>query len=391
MSDESTGRNRTGASISPGTATAAVRTKGLARPKPTRYALVGSGWRSSVYLRLAYVLPELFEVTGVVTRRPESGEQVERDFGVPTFRTVEELLAQQKPDFVVLSVPWPLTPELTRTLVGADMPVLAETPPAPDLEGMRALWSDVGSSGLVQVAEQYALMPLHAARLALTREGLIGTPGSVQVSSTHLYHVVAMMRSFLGVGIEPTTVLSQAFSAPLIDPITPAGWTHDREPKPARTILSTVDFGGDRMGLYDFTDNQWWNPVRPDHLTVRGSTGEIHDETVVRMLDDTTPVTSRIERAVTGLGMNYEGTDLTALTFEGRVVFRNLFEGGRLSDDDIGTAELLSQTGAWTRGDGDAPYPLAQGMHDHHVGIAMEESVKTGAAVHTGDEPWSAA
>jgi predicted dehydrogenase len=377
-----------GASISLGTGTAAVRTKGLTRPEPTRYALVGSGWRSSVYLRLAYVLPELFEVTGVVTRREESGERVERDFGTPTFRTVEELLAQQKPDFVVLSVPWPLTPELTRTLVRADVPVLAETPPAPDLDGMRALWTDVGSSGLVQVAEQYPLMPLHAARLTLAREGLIGTPGSVHVSSTHLYHVVALMRSFLGVGIEPTTVLSQAFHAPLVDPITPAGWTHDLEPKRARTILSTVDFGSDRMGLYDFTDNQWWNPVRPDHLTVKGSIGEIHDESVVRMLDDTTPITSRIERAVTGIGMNYEGTDLTHLSFEGKVVFRNRFEGGRLSDDDIGTAELLSRTGAWTRGEGPAPYPLAEGMHDHHVGIAMEESAKTGTPVHTGEEPW---
>lgn len=375
--------------VSPGTGTAAVGTKGIARPAPTRYALVGSGWRSSVYLRLAYVLPELFEVTGVVARRAESGERVEQEFGVPTFRTVEELLAHRRPEFVVLSVPWPLTPELTRTLVRADVPVLAETPPAPDLDGMRALWSDVGSSGLVQVAEQYALMPLHAARLALTRAGVIGTPGSVHVSSTHLYHVVALMRSFLGAGIGPTTVASQAFSAPLVDPITPAGWTHDLTPKPARTILSTVDFGDDRMGLYDFTDNQWWNPVRPDHLTVRGSIGELHDETVVRMVDETTPVTSRIERAVTGIGMNYEGTDLTHLSFEGRVVFRNAYEGGRLSDDDIGTAELLSRTGAWSRGEGPAPYPLAEGMHDHHVGIAMEQALETGGPVCTGEEPWS--
>jgi predicted dehydrogenase len=380
---------REGASISAGTGTAAVRTKGLERPAPTRYALVGSGWRSSVYLRLAYVLPDLFEVTGVVTRREESGTRVEQEFGVPTFRTIEELLAQQQPEFVVLSVPWPLTPELTTTLVRADVPVLAETPPAPDLEGMRALWREVGPSGLVQVAEQYALMPLHAARLTLTREGLIGVPGSVHVSSTHLYHVVAMMRAFLDVRIEPARVLSQAFHAPLVDPITPAGWTHDLEPKRARTILSTVDFGDDRMGLYDFTDNQWWNPVRPDHLTVRGSTGEIHDESVVRMLDDTTPARSVLERAVTGHGMNYEGTDLTHLSFEGRVVFRNRFEGGRLSDDEIGTAELLSRTGAWTRGEGPAPYPLADGMHDHAVGIAMEESLTTGAVVQVGEEPWS--
>ena len=376
--------------VSPAVTTASVRTRGIDRPARSRYAVIGSGWRSSVYLRLAHLLPDVFETTAVLTRRPESAERVEREFGVPTHRTVEELLAADRPDFVVLSVPWPVTPELTRTLVAAGVPVLAETPPAPDLDGMRSLFSDVGASGLVQVAEQYAFMPLHAARLALTREGVIGTPGSVQISSTHLYHVVAMMRAFLGVEREPTAVASRTFTAPLVDPITPQGWTHDLEQKPARTIVSTIDFGGDRMGLYDFTDNQWWNPVRPDHLTVRGSTGEIHDETVVRMVDATTPVTSRIERAATGTGMNYEGLDLTHLSFDGRPVFRNRFAGAALSDDDIGTAELLARTGAWTRQEGPAPYPLADGMHDHHVGIAIEEAAESGEVVRTGEEPWTA-
>ena len=367
------------------------RTTGPGRHAPTRYAVVGAGWRSSVYLRLAALLPDAFEVTGVVTRRAEPGDRIASEFGVPAFRTIEALLADRRPDFVVLSVPWPVTPELMRTLVAADVRVLAETPPAPDLDAMRSLWSDVGASGLVQVAEQYPLMPLHAARLALVREGLVGAPGSVHVSSTHLYHVVALMRGLLGAGIEPTVVDARTFHAPLVDPITPAGWTHDPAPKRARTILSTIDFGGDRTGLYDFTDNQWWNPVRPDHLTVRGSIGEIHDETVVRMLDDTTSVTSRIERAITGVGMNYEGSDLAHLSFEGRIVVRNAFRGAALSDDDLGTAELLAATGAWARGEGPAPYPLAEGMHDHHVGIAMEESAASGTTVRTGEEPWSTA
>jgi hypothetical protein len=86
--------------------------------------------------------------------------------------------------------------------------------------------------------------------------------------------------------------------------------------------------------------------------------------------------------------MNYEGTDLTHLSFEGRVVFRNRFEGGRLSDDEIGVAELLAATGAWARGEGPAPYPLAQGLHDHRVGLAVEEAARTGTAVVVADEPW---
>jgi len=58
----------------------------------------------------------------------------------------------------------------------------------------------VGASGLVQVAEQYHLMPSHASRLALARSGAIGTVTSVQISSTHAYHAVALIRAYLGAG-----------------------------------------------------------------------------------------------------------------------------------------------------------------------------------------------
>jgi hypothetical protein len=42
-----------------------------------------------------------------------------------------------------------------RAAVELEGPGLCETPPAPDLEGLRSLWAAVGASGLVQVAEQY--------------------------------------------------------------------------------------------------------------------------------------------------------------------------------------------------------------------------------------------
>ena len=52
-------------------------------------------------------------------------------------------------------------------LVESGVHVLSETPPAPDLDGLRKLWVQVGGRDLVQVAEQYLLMPGHAARREL--------------------------------------------------------------------------------------------------------------------------------------------------------------------------------------------------------------------------------
>src|SRR4051812_27160965 len=209
--------------------------------------------------------PGSFRVTGVVSRSRTEFE------GVPVFRTLDEL---PRADFVIASVPWAVMPDATRELVARGVHTLAETPPAPDLDGLRALWADVGASGLVQVAEQYLLMPAHAARLAVVREGTIGKPTSVQVSSTHLHHAASMIRRLLDVGFEPATVTARSFTAPVADPVSFDGWHGDVQPAPRTTTLATLDFGG-RMGLYDFTDNQWWNPLRARRIVVRGTTGEL--------------------------------------------------------------------------------------------------------------------
>jgi predicted dehydrogenase len=354
----------------------------------TRFAVVGSGWRGRFFLRLAAALPDRLRATGVVTRGADAGSRVREEWGVPDFRSAADLLAHDRPDYVVVAVPWPATPVATRELVALGVPVLAETPPAPDLDGLRALWAEVGGSGLVQVAEQYLLMPGHAARLAIVHSGLIGQPTSVQVSSTHLYHAVSMMRGLLGVGYRPATVHARAFTAPLVDPLTPDGWTGDEHPKPARTTLATVDFDG-AVGLYDFTDNQWWNPLRTRRIVVRGSRGELVDDRVVRMADASTPVESVLLRRQTGWDLNLEGLDLKHISLDGAVVYRNPFVGSGLSDDDLAVADIAERTGAWARGEAPPPYPLAEGCQDHLISLAIEESTATGAAVTTTAEDWA--
>src|SRR5437764_7651810 len=160
---------------------------------PVRYAIVGRGWRARFFLRLAALMPDRFAVTAVLTR-PE-----DPSLGVPTVRDLDALV-RDRPDFVITSVPWDANPGYVAALVDRGLPVLSETPPAPDLAGLRALWARVGASGLVQVAEQYLLLPGHAARLSLVSGGIIGTPTSAQLSSTHGYHAVSVLRGMLAVG-----------------------------------------------------------------------------------------------------------------------------------------------------------------------------------------------
>jgi predicted dehydrogenase len=278
---------------------------------------------------------------------------------------------------------------MVEALVERGLRVLSETPPAPDLDGLRRLWASVGERRMVQVAEQYLLLPDHAARLAVMRSGLIGEPTSAQVSSTHLYHAVSMIRGMLGAGCGPVEVSARAFTAPLIAPLDRVEGWRDLEPEPTVTTLATLDFGG-RVGLYDFTDGQWWNPLRSRRIVVRGSRGELVDDRVIRMADPRTPMESALRRRQTGRDLNLEGFDLDHIGFDGEVVYRNPFAGARLSDEEIAIASILEATGRWSRDEGEAPYPLAEACQDHLLGLAISESASTGLPVTTATEAWAA-
>ena len=349
-----------------------------------KIAVIGAGWRAQFYLRLAVAMPEQFEVVGWVTRQ-------ERDefLAVPRYGSVADLLSNVAPDFAITAVSWDADPELVIELVQAGIPVLSETPPAADEAGLRALWEAVGNSDFVQVAEQYPLLPMHAARLAVVDSGVIGEVGSVQVSSTHGYHAVALMRAFLGADFEPVTVSAKSFVAPLADPLDRAGWKKDQAAKPAATVIATIDFADGKSGVYDFTDNQWHNQLRHRRLLVRGSLGEVMDDKVTRLIAPDAITTSELQRYQQGHDLNLDGHDTEHVSFDGQVVYRNPFVGLRLMDEEIAIASLMVQMSNWVSGNGSAPYPLAQACQDHLVALAIDKSIETGAPVETTKGPWA--
>ncbi len=324
---------------------------------------------------------EKVECVGAVVRS-------QRPFPVPTFGSLVECVDAVHPDFVLTAVPWPTTPGFVIEAVDRGLPVLAETPPAPDLEGLPSLWATVGDSHLVQVAEQYLLMPSHASRAALVRTGAIGEPTQVQVSSTHQYHAVSLIRGLLGVGRGPVTVRAVKLEAPLVDPLTKAGWTDDPDPHTVTNTIATLDFGLGRSGVYDFTDNQWHNQLRARRISVRGSAGELLNDEVVRMVAPRTLVSTPLVRRQTGYDMDLDGFDTDTITFGDEVLYRNPYPGRRWSDEEIAIGTLLDSTATWVRGEGPEPYPLAEGAQDHLIALAIEQAVATDRTVTTSEEAW---
>ena len=360
---------------------AAVRRGWRYRLPVTSFAMIGSGWRAQMFLKVARELGTV-RCGGVVARTP-------RRLDVPTFTSLDACLRELRVDFVLTATPSRATSVCIAEAVDRGLPVLAETPPAPDLDGLRALWSMVGASGLVQVAEQYAMMPSHAARAALVATGAIGTPTQVQVSSTQHYHAVSLIRGLLGADRGPVTVRATRFTAPLVNPLSRVGWTDDEEAHPTTTTIATLDFGDGRSGVYDFTEQQTRNQLRFRRLTVRGSAGELHDDVVVRMTGPRTLVHTPLVRRQTGYDLDLIGYDTEHISLGSEVLYRNPYPDRRWMDEEIAMATLLERTASWVRGEGPEPYPLAEGAQDQQVALAIDESAETDTTVTTSGEGWS--
>jgi predicted dehydrogenase len=350
----------------------------------TTFALAGFGFRAAALHRVAQALPELHCV-GAVVRAPQR-----RTLPVPAFAELGQCLRQARPDFLVTAVPAAANPPIITDAVARGLPVLAETPPAPDLPALRTLWAATGHSGLVQVAEQYLLMPTHAARLAAVRAGIIGTPTQVQVCSTQTYHAVSLIRGLLDAGHAPAVVRAVRTLAPLLDPLDRAGWTDDPQPKQATTTIATLDFGDGRSGLYDFTTGQTRNLLRFRRLLVRGTHGELRDDEIVHMPAPRTITVTPLLRRQSGHDLDLNGFDTQTITLGGQVLHRNRYLGHRFNDDEIATATLLEAMADWVRGAGPPPYPLAEGAQDHLLALAIEQAADTGRQITTTTEAWAA-
>lgn len=337
------------------------------------FAVIGSGFRSAIYWEVAAGLPGV-DCVGVVTRHP-------RALPVPAYDSVDALLRTHQVDFVVTCTTPAVTPRLIVESVGRGLPVLTETPPAWSADEIADLWRTVGAARLVQVAEQYHLMPLHAARIAAVQAGVVGRVGQVHVSSTQLYHAVSLLRRFLGVGVEGALVRAGHFVAALVNPLDRGGWTGDLEPHDATTTLATLDFGDGRSGLYDFTDNQTRNLLRTRRLLVRGSHGELSDETVVRLLDATTITRSAFSRRQTGHDLDQNGYASDHIALGEEIYWRNRWPLERWTDDELAVAELLTRMAAWVDGEGPEPYPLVEGCTDQLLALAITEAATTDKAV----------
>jgi predicted dehydrogenase len=354
---------------------------------PIRFGLIGGGWRAEFFTRIAAAMPERFQIVGVHLRDPAKAAAFGLRWTIPVCDTLEAL-ADLEPEFVVLSIGAAGHVDYARHLQALDLAILCETPAAFDLPSMIEIWQMVEQGLRLQVAEQYLFQPHHAARLALIAEGRLGRVSFARVSTAHGYHGVSLMRQFLGIGFEDVTIRARQFVSPAVQGASRAGPPLEEKIVDGTQTLAEFDFG-DRLGLFDFTDLQYWSYMRSHRVVIRGERGEIADNEVRYLQDFRTPVTDTIRRRDRGQGGDLDGYYLESLLLGGDTVFRHPFLRARLMDDEIAIATMLEQMGAYARGGSAEPYSFADAAQDQYLSLTMMEAAKSGEVIKTTRQPWA--
>ncbi|WP_438351219.1 Gfo/Idh/MocA family protein [Paenibacillus sp. FA6] len=357
--------------------------------KPITFSIIGGGgFRAQYYLRIAQALPEWFRVSGMVVRDEAKGKALEELWHVATYRSLEELLVNEQLDFVVLSVNPASAIDYMQQLAEQDIPVLAETPPAPDLEGLLNLHDKLTLQGArIQIAEQYQFHPIQEARETIIKSGQLGKVNQVTVSISQFYHAVSLIRKMLGVQFEEVSIRGMRFESEWVaGPNRSGPPTEDKLIKSERD-LAWLDFGG-KLGIYDFTKDQHRSWTRSNHLSIRGERGEIFDHRISIQDPSCTQIQMELKRINKGEYENAEGYFLKGIMAGERWVYENPFMPARLYDDEIAIAACLQKMADYVAG-GPEFYGLPEASQDHYIGMLIEQAIKSGETVMSVRQPWA--
>ncbi|MBR4910402.1 MAG: Gfo/Idh/MocA family oxidoreductase [Clostridia bacterium] len=290
------------------------------------FGIIGAGWRSEFYLRIAALCPERFKVCGVFIRNPQKREEFSKKYSVPIFDTLDGLLETDF-DFIVSCVSKQSINETAQMLADKGIPVLTETPV-----------TSKSLSGKIQVAEQFHFMPRNQAYKRIIESGILGDINQVQLSCCHDYHAASLIRFFLDINNEKPQKTEIKLTDRLNRYNSRAGLIEPTEVNAEQKIV-IFDFGK-KSAVYDFNYEQYFSDIRGTRIVIRGTNGEIVNDTVT-YLKDGLPCTFGLKRNCFGSEENLDGLSLLNITGNGNILYTNPFKNTRLSDEEIAIATCL--------------------------------------------------
>lgn len=341
-----------------------------------RFGVIGAGWRSEFFIKTAAMLPDVFQVSGVLLRDSLKAKAFSQKWKVKTFLDLEEFL-KARPEFVITAVSSDAAFDYNVELIKRGVATLSETPPGKDEEALKELWRVYKSYNTkFQVAEQYFLQPMWSAVMNIIQSELIGNVIGANISACHGYHGINLIRRILNIPIGNTLITGKRLRGNIISTCGRNG-----DEKTEKFINSSRDaailqFENGKWGIFDFEGEQYFSHIRSRRWTIYGDRGEISDTTVRYLKAINTPVKLNIDRIDTGINSNLEGYHHKCIMLGERKVYENQFAGVSFSDDEIAVAHCIWLMGQYVRGEIESFYSLEEAIHDSYLSLKLNEALE---------------
>jgi predicted dehydrogenase len=346
-----------------------------------RLIIIGYGWRSLFYYRIAKAMSERFTLVSWVLRTEERAREVAELYQVETTTDIPSALSYDH-DLVIVSVSAPNVEALLRTLFKKKETILCETSfTALPLETLNSLYLAYrNSESKLFIAEQYYRYPYYHSCYALTN--LLGPLTGVRSASLHDHHGTSIIRHFLGekgsnCSIQASCQTSWIIQTGKRDHIESKG-----ERVQTKRTVATMVFEDGKTGYFDFADMQYHSCIRSSHFSLFGERGEIVDDTLHYLNEENEGISQRLERIEDG-NRNNNPLSLRALTLGGNYIFRNPYWPLPFNDDEIAVALCMEEAG---QGKG---YSFAEALQDSYLAQGIKRSSLDNTLVQTQEQIWA--
>lgn len=301
------------------------------------YSIIGGGWRAEFYLRIAALVSDRFSAACICVRNKERAKRIAEKFDVTVVDTIDKL--KKIPcDFIVNCINKDDISKLSLSLAAEGYGVLAETPVCTSSEQAKNLIKNFNPKYKIQIAEQFHLKPMYQAIKRIIENGIIGNVNYINISVAHEYHAMSLIRFFLN-SDNGKLISRTEFNSPILHTNFRNGEVDNKTYQDSRHTIKIFDFGG-KAAVYDFDAEQYFSPIRTDHLLIRGDRGEIENDTVRYFNQDNKFAESKIVQHKSG---NLDGLYNGNITFENQVLYNSPFSVARLSDEETAIADTLTK------------------------------------------------
>ncbi|MCM1258578.1 MAG: Gfo/Idh/MocA family oxidoreductase [Roseburia sp.] len=378
-----------------------------------RFVIVGSGWRSLYYVRIARALPEKFELCAMLCRTKEKAERIAKGHGIYTTTSIEEC-REMKPDFVVVAVDKASIARVSIEWMDYGFAVLCETPAGVELLDLNALWRFHEQGKKLVVAEQYMYYPRYYAMLKVLRENLIGEPYNVNVSLAHEYHGASLIRAFLEEEAgTPFTVSGKTYTFPTCETLNRYERFLDGRVSNKNRVVATFEFEDGKTAWYDFNSEQYRSTIRNNFVKAEGQKGQLMNDRVNFLGDDFldwSGVFRTVENHVVTGNPNpnlYRVNEIEKIVFcrEKKDVYGKVIDSGEtvvyeayfgkcgLGEDETAIAKVMEQTYEYAvnpaqevlKRQTDA---LRNALQDAYMALLMQQALDTGKQIVSERQVW---